>query len=197
MKKLLLSLCVLCLLVCGCSQAPEVSSASDVVKTYLNENKNKINESSLDDLGLSDLQTESGISFDEEILKSLAKSIGDYDYEVDSEKEEGDTATVTVTISTYDFGQWITNLITEAISQSASLVLSGDTSDEAINEVMNKVLNEQTEAIIKAGKTKKTTIDIVCKKVDGNWVVDEEATGDELTDALSGGLLDSAENLIS
>ena len=77
----------------------------------------------------------------------------------------------------------------------ALLKILEEHSDEAINEVMNKVFKEQTDAVIAAGKTKSTTVDIICKKVDGNWEVDEEASGVALADALSGGMLSSVEGL--
>ena len=191
MKKLLLSLCVLCLLVCGCSQTAKPSNTVDI---FLKEGKNAGNNN-LADLGLDSLEGETGMDFDEETLTSLVNAIGDYDYVVNSEKEDGDTATVNVTITTYDFSEWIVNALTESISQAFALALTGETSDEAINEVMNKVFKEQTDAVIAAGKTKSTTVDIICKKVDGNWVVDEEASGVALADALSGGMLSSMEGL--
>ena len=191
MKKILLSLCVLCLLVCGCSQS---SKASNTVDTFLKEGKN-VGNNNLEDLGLGSLEGETGMDFDEETLTSLINAIGDYDYVINSEKEDGDTATVNVTITTYDFSEWIINSLTEAISQAFALALTGETSDEAINEVMNKVFKEQTDAVIAAGKTKSTTVDIICKKVDGNWEVDEEASGVALADALSGGMLSSVEGL--
>lgn len=193
MKKLLLSLCVLCLLVCGCSQSPKPSNTVD---TFLKERKN-LGNNNLADLGLGSLEGETGMDFDEETLTSLINAIGDYDYVVNSEKEDGDKATVNVTITTYDFSEWISNSLTGAISEAFSLALAGDTSDEAINEAMNKVFKEQTDAVIAAGKTKSTTVDIICKKVDGNWEVDEQATGDALADALSGGMLSSMEGLES
>lgn len=193
MKKILLSLCIICLLVCGCSQS---SNASKTVNTFLKEGKNAGNNN-LADLGLDSLEGETGMDFDEETLTSLINAIGDYDYKVNSEKEEGDKATVNVTITTYDFSEWMTNSLTEIFSQAFALAFTGDTSDEAVNELMNRIFKEQTEAVIATGKTKSSTVDIICKKVDGKWEVDEEATGDALADALSGGMLSSMKNIES
>ena len=81
MKKILLSLCIICLLVCGCSQS---SNASKTVNTFLKEGKNAGNNN-LADLGLDSLEDETGMDFDEETLTSLINAIGDYDYKVNSE----------------------------------------------------------------------------------------------------------------
>ena len=51
--------------------------------------------------------------------------------------------------------------------------------------------------MIKDGKTKKATVDIICKKDGDEWVVDEKATGEELADALSGGLVNTMKDLES
>lgn len=195
MKKLLVSLFVLCLLICGCS--PKEVKASAAVETYFTEHKNQIKEGDFESLGLGELTADGEDGFDEEVLKKLITSIGDYDCKVNSETEDGDTATVNVTISTYDFSAWFSNSLSAAIGEVITLSLSGNDSDEAMTEIMNKVFNEQTDAIISAGKTKTTTLDIICKKDNGQWVVDEEATGEELYDALTGGLLSSLTEMAS
>ena len=67
MKKLLVLLCILGLLLCGCS--PKEVKASDAVVAYLKENKNDFDESKLDDLGLGSLTEQGEDGLDEETLK--------------------------------------------------------------------------------------------------------------------------------
>ena len=175
MKKVLVLLLTFCLVMLTACGAP---SPTDVLKADL-ENAKSSPEEIMGEIG------EDG--FGEEAMEQLIKKVLEFDYELGEEKIDGETATVETTITTYPFGQMFTNVVTNFITQAISS--AGEMSDEDMAKLMDDLLIEELE---KAEKTYKKTISIELALEDGNWVVQET---EEMSDALTGGMISFAESM--
>lgn len=175
MKKVLVLLLTFCLVMLTACGAP---SPTDVLKADL-ENAKSSPEEIMGEIG------EDG--FGEEAMEQLIKKVLEFDYELGEEKIDGETATVETTITTYPFGQMFANVVTNFITQAISS--AGEMSDEDMAKLMDDLLIEELE---KAEKTYKKTVSIELALEDGNWVVQET---EEMSDALTGGMISFAESM--
>lgn len=121
-------------------------------------------------------------AFGKEATEALVKKITDFDYEFGEEKFGGGIATVEVTITTYPFGDILSQAITESLS-------AGISSSGAIAE--NDMISLMTENLVshldKAKKTYTAIIMITLSSKNGKWVANEN---DDFINAISGGLFD-------
>lgn len=175
MKKtivLILALCLVLLTACGSA------SPSDALKADL-ENAKASPEEIIGEMG--------DEGFGEKATKALIDKVLEFEYELGKESVNGETATVETTITTYPFGQLFSNVVTKFISQAFES--AGEMSDEDMTALMDKILIEELNG---AEKTYTKTITVELEQEDGVWVVQES---DELSNALTGGMLDFAESM--
>ena len=199
MKKLvsilLISILVFSLSACGSPSPTEVTTTFlDAVKAQSTEDMADIykdgswslSEEAGEEADLEDLD-EMSQYFQETVLPKLLE----YDYEILEEKIDGDKATVDVKITTYDLGNAFTAFFGEYLTQAFALAFS-DTSEDAIEELGISIFKEKVDAM---EKTFTKTVTIPLSNVDGAWVIDELDDDSPFTDALTGGLVESAKTL--
>ncbi len=176
MKKLLVLLLTLCLVfgMAACGSA----SPSDALKADM-ENAKSNPEEIMGDIG------EDG--FGEKATQALVDKVLEFEYDLGEEVINGETATVETTITTYPFGDIFKTVITNYIT--AAFQSETVTTDDQMLELMDKLLIEELE---KAEKTYTKTVTITLEQEDGAWVVQED---DEMANALTGGMLDFANNM--
>lgn len=176
MKKitaLLLALCLIFVTACGSA------SPSDALKADLEDAKK----------GSEQIQSMVGSDgFGEEATKALVDKVLEFEYELGEEKVDGDTATVETTITTYPFGDIFTDVMTEFMEEAMS---GGEMSDDDMTKLLDDLLMKKMDS---AEKNYEKTITVTLKKDGKDWVVQES---DELSNALTGGLLDFANNAMS
>lgn len=170
---LLLALCLVFLAACG-SPSP-----SDALKADLEDAKSSPDEI-MEGIG-SD-------GFGEEATQALIDKVLEFDYKLGEEKIDGDSATVEVTITTYPMGEVFTTVITTLLSSDMETL--GAMSEEEMTEWMDETLMAELD---KAEKNYKSDITVTLEKEDGAWVVQES---DELSNALTGGMLDFASSMM-
>lgn len=169
---ILLALCMILMTACGSA------SPTDALKADL-ENAKSSPEEILGDIG------EDG--FGEEASKALIDKVLEFDYKLGEEKIDGDSATVELTITTYPFG----DIFTQVVGQVLTTALSDPNMTE---EQVTKLLDDSLlDAMNAAQKTYAKSISAKLKKENGKWVVQEDET---LSNALTGGMLDFASNLM-
>ena len=189
MKKLFIIVCAtLCLTLCGCSK--EVTPTS-VTKDFVEGMRNEIKTNYLEYFG--DV-TETEDSFSKEFEEKLANSIAGFDYSINNETIDGDNATVNVTFKTYDYGLFIKTFLGEYIQKAFTLALGGGT-EEDVEKIANELAEEKFEEMTKEGKKSELSMDFKLNKVDGSWVLDEEANKDSLANAITGGLYSAVESI--
>ena len=118
----------------------------------------------------------------------------DFDYELSNEQIDGDKATVDVTVTTYSIGDAFTAFFSDYISQAFMLAFS-DTSEEEMDALATTLLSGKLANLTEKNYEKTATLSLT--KVDDKWVVDELATGSDIVDALTGGLVTSFGNMES
>ena len=189
MKKLFIIVCAtLCLTLCGCSK--EVTPTS-VTKDFVEGMRNEIKTNYLEYFGG---VTETEDSFSKEFEEKLANSIAGFDYSINNETIDGDNATVNVTFKTYDYGLFIKTFLGEYIQKAFTLALGGGT-EEDVEKIANELAEEKFEEMTKEGKKSELSMDFKLNKVDGSWVLDEEANKDSLANAITGGLYSAVESI--
>ena len=176
MKKFLVLLLVFCMLfmtACG-TPTPTDALIADM------ENAKSNPEDILGDVGDDGFGTEAN--------KKLIEKILEFDYEVGEEviNEEKGTATVETTITTYPFGDILTKVMTNLISE---VFANPNMSDDQLSARMDALLIDGLKDI---KKTYKKTVKINLKLEDGQWVVQES---DDMADALTGGMLSWANSI--
>ncbi len=171
---LLLALCLVFLAACG---AP---SPSDALKADLEDAK-----SSPDEI----IEGIVSDGFGEEATQALIDKVLEFDYELGEEKIDGDTATVELTITTYPLGDVFTNVLTELFSSDMEELAS--MSEDELMAKMDETLMSELDAVEKSYKTDLT---VTLNQEDGQWVAEES---NELSNALTGGMLDFASSMMS
>lgn len=131
-------------------------------------------------------------AFEGTLDKSLETKIYDFDYTLSDEKIDGDKATVKVTITTYALGTAIEDFMTEYFTQALTLSFSG-ASDEKIEKLSETLLTKHIE---KAEKDYTGTADIHLTKKGDEWQIDEFDDDGEFINAITGGIVDSINNIM-
>ena len=110
----------------------------------------------------------------------------DFDYELSNEQVNGDKATVDVKITTYRIGDAFTAFFSDYLSQALILAFS-DASEEDLDALATTILSGKLADLTEKSYEKTATINLSMK--DDKWVVDEVQTGDDIVDAITGGLV--------
>lgn len=105
----------------------------------------------------------------------------DFDYKLGEEKIDGDKATVEATFTTYPFGQIMQDVLTKYMTEAFANL---DKSEEELETLMNDLL---VDGLKNAKKDFVSTVTMELVKEKGEWVVQDS---DDLTNAITGGLLD-------
>lgn len=118
--------------------------------------------------------------------EQMVPKLLDFDYEISNEQIDGDKATVDVKITTFRIGDAFTAFFSEYISQAFMLAFS-DASEEDIDALATTILSGKLADLTEKSYEKTATLSLSMK--DDKWVVDEIQTGDDIVDALTGGLV--------
>lgn len=158
----------------GCKS--EVTSISDVVKTYLDGIKNadektisaSLNENISTLLNNGEIQKE---SIQNDSYKKLVSEIQKITYTINSENIDGDKATVNVKINGPDIADVIAKSIQKTFKSSLSQAFSDaevteEEQDKLYNDIMLECLNEV--------KFTNRTGDITLEKSDNEWKIADE-----------------------
>ncbi len=177
MKKI--AVLLLALIMCFTFAACSSPSPSDALKADLEDAKSSPDEI-IGDMG-SD-------GFGEEATEALVNKVLEFDYELGKETIDGDTATVEATITTYPFGEMFSNLLISFMGQAMS---DPTMTEETMMDTLDQLL---MDALDSAEKTYKSTVTVTLINDGQAWVVQES---DELSNALTGGMLDFADSASS
>lgn len=110
----------------------------------------------------------------------------DFDYELSNEQINGDKATVDVKVTTYRIGDAFTAFFSDYLSQALILAFS-DASEEDLDALATTILSGKLADLTEKSYEKTATINLSMN--DEKWVVDEVQTGDDIVDAITGGLV--------
>ena len=177
MKKIAVAL--LALIMCFTFAACSSPSPTDALKADL-ENAKSSPDEIIGDMG-SD-------GFGEEATEALVDKVLEFDYELGEESIDGDTATVEATITTYPFGEMFSNLL---ISFMGEALADPTMTEETMMDTLDQLL---MDALDSAEKTYESTVTVTLVNDGEAWVVQES---DELSNALTGGMLDFANSASS
>lgn len=203
MKRLSTLLLALLLVVtmtsCGNTQAPK-----EVATGYLQEVQKEATESvekvesgdveELNEMFQMNIEAEQFEKFSDEAKtawKDFMKKLADFDFEVKDEKiaEDEKTATVTVSITTYNLGEKFQVTMSDLMTNAFALSMSGKSEDEIVSELITSMFTEMN----KAEKDYKKDVTLTLENTDDGWEVNED--NEELTNALTGGMVDVANQM--
>lgn len=187
----------------ACSGAPSPTETTD---TFLQALKTQDGEKmatvySGADLDLLEAAAESGEESSEESSdtgleavyeEQMLPKMLDFDYEISNEQINDDKATVDVKFTTYRIGDAFTSFFGDYISQAFILAFS-DASEEELDSLATTILSGKLADLTE--KTYEKTVTLSLTQVDGKWMVDEIQDGDDVIDALTGGLVTAFSNM--
>ena len=187
----------------GCSSAP---SPTEVTDTFLQALKSQDGEAMATvysgvDLDILEAASESEDESSEESADTGLEAVYedqmlpkmlDFDYEISNEQINDDKATVDVKFTTYRIGDAFTAFFSDYISQAFMLAFS-DVSEEELDSLATTILSGKLADLTE--KTYEKTVTISLTKVDDKWMVDKIQDGDDIIDAITGGLVTSFSNM--
>lgn len=134
--------------------------------------------------------TDTGLEsvYEEQMLPKML----DFDYEISNEQINDDKATVDVKFTTYRIGDAFTAFFSDYISQAFMLAFS-DVSEEELDSLATTILSGKLADL--TDKTYEKTVTLSLTKVEDKWVVDKIQDGDDIIDAITGGLVTSFSNM--
>ena len=187
----------------ACSSTP---SPSETIDTFLKAMKSQDGEMMVDvysggemdllkaasnsDDETSEESSDTGLEavYEEQMLPKML----DFDYEISNEQIDGDKATVDVKFTTYRIGDAFTAFFSDYISQAFVLAFS-DVSEEELDSLATTLLSGKLADLTE--KTYEKTVTISLTKIDDRWMVDKIQDGDDIIDALTGGLVSAFSNM--
>ena len=198
-KKLLIITLVMAMIVALSACGPKIPTPTETADTFLTAIKAKDGETLATvyaggDLDLLDKAAEADESgetnedtgltkvYEEQMMPKML----DFDYELSNEQVNGDKATVDVKITTYRIGDAFTAFFSDYLSQALILAFS-DASEEDLDALATTILSGKLADLTEKSYEKTATINLSMK--DDKWVVDEVQTGDDIVDAITGGLV--------
>lgn len=129
-------------------------------------------------------------SLSNDVIKKFKKKLLDFDYEVTDENIKDDKATVKVKLTTYAFGEAMTNLYTEMWENIWTLsAMSDKESDTYIENIFSKQLGKLEE------KSYSSTVKLKLTKGDDGWTVDKISSDGDFMNGLSGNLIKTIDSL--
>ena len=187
----------------GCSSTPSPTETTDIFLQALKaqDGEKMATLYSGTDLDLLEAAAESGEESSEESTdtgletvyeEQLLPKMLDFDYEISNEQINEDKATVDVKFTTYRIGDAFTAFFGDYISQAFMLAFS-DVSDEELDSLDTTILSGKLADLTE--KTYEKTVTLSLTKVDGKWMVDKIQDGDDIIDALTGGLVTAFSNM--
>lgn len=174
----------------GCGKSPtEVTTAYlDALKAQDFKTAAQYYDGDISKLDLTNRKELNTDAFQSKNVTTLLNKLFSFEYTLSNEKITGDTATVDVTVKTYNFGNVVEESIQEYFKEMFSSILNPPTEEESY-AIMEKILMKKMESAsfdyVKTASLKLT------KGKDG-WKIDELNEKDEFINALSGGLMDLA-----
>ena len=204
-KKLLVITLVMAMLAALSACGPKIPTPTETADTFLTAMKAQDSEAlatvyaggdidlldkaaEADDSG--EVNEDSGLTkvYEEQMVPKML----DFDYELSNEQIDGDKATVDVKITTYRIGDAFTAFFRDYLSQALVLAFS-DASEEDLDGLATTILSGKLADLTDKSFEKTATLSLSMK--DDKWVVDEVQTGDDIVDALTGGLVTAFSNM--
>lgn len=204
-KKLLAITLVMAMLAALSACGPKIPTPTETADTFLTAMKAQDSEAlatvyaggdidlldkaaEADDSG--EVNEDSGLTkvYEEQMVPKML----DFDYELSNEQIDGDKATVDVKITTYRIGDAFTAFFSDYLSQALVLAFS-DASEEDLDALATTILSGKLTDLTEKSFEKTATLSLSMK--DDKWVVDEVQTGDDIVDALTGGLVTAFSNM--
>lgn len=136
--------------------------------------------------------------FSNDQLEEIGLLLTDFTYQIKNEKIRGDEASCDITINSYDFANLIKSFFTKTLSQVFSSALSGeniDSYENTLEKIATDVWNECLQDTKTKGRTVSKTITIHLHKTESGWEVDAEECRKEFTNAITGGLACTIEEM--
>lgn len=200
-KNILVITIVMTMLACLCACGPKIPTPTETADTFLTAMKAQDSETLATvyaggDIDLLEKAAEAddsgGVKEDSGLSKiyeeQMVPKILDFDYELSNEQIDGDKATVDVKITTYRIGDAFTAFFSDYLSQALILAFS-DASEEELDAMATTILSGKLADLSEKSYEKTATLSLSMK--DDKWVIDEVQTGDDIVDALTGGLVTS------
>ena len=198
-KKLLIITLVMAMIAALSACGPKIPTPTETADTFLKAIKAQDGETLTTvyaggDLDLLDKAAEADESgetnedtgltkvYEEQMMPKML----DFEYELSNEQVNGDKATVDVKITTYRIGDAFTAFFSDYLSQALILAFS-DASEEDLDALATTILSGKLADLTEKSYEKTATINLSMK--DDKWVVDEVQTGDDIVDAITGGLV--------
>ncbi len=198
-KRILVITLVMAMLACLCACGPKIPTPTETADTFLTALKAQDDETlaTVYSGGELDLLEEAAETEDSEEAaedtgltavyeEQMVPKLLDFDYEISNEQIDGEKATVDVKFTTYNIGEAFTAFFGEYISQALVLAFS-DASEEDLDALATTLLTGKLADLNE--KSYEKTATLYLSMVDGKWMVDEIAAGDEIIDGLTGGLM--------
>ncbi len=198
-KRLLVITMVLAMIAALSACGPKIPTPTETADSFLTAMKTQDEEALASvyagsDIDLLDKAAESDdneeVNEDSGLTKvyeeQMVPKMLDFDYELSNEKIDGDKATVDVKITTYRIGDAFTAFFSDYLSQALVLAFS-DASEEELDAMATTLLSGKLADLTEKSYEKTATLSLSMK--DDKWVVDELQTGDDVVDALTGGLV--------
>ncbi len=197
MKKTILFLLavLLCFSISGCKNNPSPSEVTDSYLKALKANDSTaISKLYLGESDLNQFISDSGVeteSYSKEFLSAMQEKMLAFEYTLSNETIQENTATVDIAVKTYNVKDAFKAGIGEYFQQALSMIFSGVSDEEMealAEELLSKHLSEATFDYEKNAV-------IHLSKIEGEWKVDDIKDNTDLTNALSGGLLEFAADM--
>ena len=134
------------------------------------------------------------MGIDEETTKELRDKLMEFDYETGKEAVDGDQGTVDTTIKTYNVGSLLSSWFKDYMAWVTSEAMTGEYQQD---ELTQKGVDMFMEAFKDIKKDYKKTVEIPVEKKDGKWMVSDISNNEEVIDALTGGAVSGAKEMLS
>ncbi len=119
------------------------------------------------------------------LMKILKEKAFDFDYSISNEQVDDDMATVDVTITTYEFGEALSEVLNEYVETAITLYDQG-ASEKDLDEAFDKIGVEKFDKLNEKTYSETITLDLLNEN--GYWEVCELDSDSQFMNALTGGI---------